>query len=187
MLFSPTVVEASKRPPASRRARIGTLVGCLLAAGAGCEGSHEAAQDPAPAEKRVATAPANGFNDDIAWRGLSEGLDEAKAAGRPLMMVVHASWCPQCKALKPKFHEPELARLSERFVMINVDQDLAPESGRYSPDGDYVPRIVFLDPTTLEVDEALRNPRRSRHLFYYHRSDDLVAIMRKALDRHGRT
>jgi protein-disulfide reductase (glutathione) len=137
------------------------------------------------AQARPATAPSYGFGDAIAWRHLDEGLAEAKADGRPLMLVVHASWCSQCKALKPAFAEPRLQELAERFVMVNADQDLTPAALGYAPDGSYIPRVLFIDPATGIADESLRNPQRSRYHYYYGPQDDLPAMMEKALERHA--
>jgi protein-disulfide reductase (glutathione) len=149
-----------------------------------------AAPRPAPATPptpaRTATAPANGFGDKIAWRGLSEGFREAATLGLPIMLVVHASWCSQCKALRPAFSDPDLVALSDHFVMINVDQDLEPDSLQYGPDGRYVPRVLFFDPGG-DLDANLLNPSRSRYKYYYSPHDDLVAAMRKALERHARS
>lgn len=135
----------------------------------------------------MATAPAHGFNDSIAWRTLEEGLAEAKADHRPLMLVVHASWCSRCKELKPKFQESRIAELSEQFVMVNADQDLTPEVLEFGPDGQYVPRVLFLDPATGKPDEALQNSTRDRYFYYYGPRDDLAGMMERALARHGKS
>lgn len=154
---------------------------------------YEDRRSPTPASapqaptRRVATAPSNGFNDDIAWRTLDEGLAEAKAQGRPLMLVVHASWCSSCKALKPTFQESRLVELSERFVMVNADQDQTPAVLAHAPDGSYIPRVLFLDPATGSADADLQNPARDRNHYYYGPQDDLPAMMEKALARHGKS
>ena len=137
--------------------------------------------DPA----RAATAPANGYGDSIAWRGLDEGLRESAALGRPLMLVVHAAWCPRCKELKRRFFDPGLAAASERFVMVNIDQDAEPAGLRYGPDGQYIPRILFVDPQG-QIDAGLSNPARSRYKYFYSQNDDVVAVMQTALERHGK-
>lgn len=136
---------------------------------------------------RVATAPSNGFNDNIAWRHLDEGLAEAKDLGWPLMLVVHASWCPRCKELKPSFQEPELRALSDKFVMVNADQDEVPAVTQYGPDGTYLPRVLFFDPATGAPDASLQNDRRDRYHYYWGPKDDLVGMMEKALHRHGKS
>jgi protein-disulfide reductase (glutathione) len=135
--------------------------------------------------KRKATIPAAGWNDAIAWRGLDEGLREAKQSGMPLMLVVHTDWCGNCQKLKPTFKDRRLAQLSEQFVMVHVDQDAQPEVALYSPDGQYIPRVLFLDPDG-NIDPQLQNPNRSdRFRYFYTPQDDLVASMREALERHG--
>lgn len=136
----------------------------------------------APAPPRQATAPAHGYGDQIAWRGLDEGLKEAAELGRPVMLVVHAAWCPRCKELSQRFFDPALARASERFVMVNLDQDHSPEALRHGPDGTYIPRVLFLDPQG-RVDATLSNPGRSKYKYFYMPQDDLVGVMNQAFDR----
>ena len=137
----------------------------------------------ASAERRQATAPTHGYGDQIAWRGLDEGLAEAAKLGRPLMLVVHASWCPRCRELKQRFFDPTLAETSDRFVMVNLDQDQSPEALRHGPDGQYIPRILFFDPQG-RLDPELQNPRGGKYKYFYTPQDDLVAMMQQALDRH---
>lgn len=141
---------------------------------------------PPTGPKRQATIPANGWNDAIAWRGLEEGLKEAKTSGMPVMMVVHTDWCGNCQKLKTTFNaDAKLAQLSERFVMVHVDQDAHPEVALYGPDGQYIPRVMFLD-TNGNVDQGLQNPNRpSKYRYFYTPQEDLVATMRQALDQHG--
>jgi protein-disulfide reductase (glutathione) len=82
------------------------------------------------------------------------------------MLVVHAAWCPRCKELKRRFFDPALAAASERFVMVNLDQDAEPEGLRYGPDGQYIPRVLFLDPQG-QLDAGLSNPGRSKYKYFY--------------------
>lgn len=143
--------------------------------------------EPSVQPPQKADAASNGFGDQIAWWRLDEGLARAKSSGRPMMLIVHASWCARCKELKPAFADQELIELSQRFVMVNVDQDVEPKSQRYGPDGDYVPRVVFFDPESGTPDPSLKNERRSRNLYFYTPQDDLVGVMKKALARYGST
>jgi len=49
-------------------------------------------------------------------------------------------------ALKPKIAESdEIFALSQKFVMVNTMDDDEPkaEDDRYTPDGGYIPRILF--------------------------------------------
>jgi thiol-disulfide isomerase/thioredoxin len=133
------------------------------------------------------SAPSNGFNDEIAWRTLDEGLAEAAQRHRPIMVVVHASWCSSCEALKPSFFDAELVSLSQDLVMVNLDQDVEPRSLEIAPDGDYIPRVVFLDPEARRPDPSIYNRRRANRRYYYSPRDDLHGAMKKAVARHGDT
>lgn len=183
------------RPLAIARAlALAALIGSAGACADGTPASAKAAEpaaaqtpDPTPAPApavREATAPANGFGAAIAWRGLEEGLKEAEADNKALMLVVHASWCPKCKDLKPVFYDPALVAASERLVMVNVDQDLEPRSMMYSPDGTYIPRILFISPDGQVLDE-LKNAARPRFHYFYTPDDDLVGMMKQAAQRYG--
>jgi protein-disulfide reductase (glutathione) len=166
-----------------------TAMSCIEVEGPPSERSAASAgtkSSPTAPPAATATAPSHGFNDEIAWRKLDEGLS-AMQGGAPMMLVVHASWCERCKELKTTFASEDLAELSKSFVMVNVDQDEVPRALAYAPDGSYIPRVLFFDPDTQAVDPAIQNPRRQRHLYYYGPNDDLVASMRRALERHERT
>ncbi len=142
--------------------------------------SADTSTDTAP---RTASAPAHGYGDKIAWRGLDEGFKEAAALGRPLMLVVHAGWCPRCKELSRRFFDPAVAHKSDQLVMVNVDQDDTPEALRHGPDGQYIPRILFFD-AQGHLDADLSNPGRKKYKYFYSQQDDVVGAMQRALDRH---
>jgi protein-disulfide reductase (glutathione) len=166
--------------------RVNAALRCVLGLGLlgpAC-GNADPAARPGPAGTAAASAPSRGWGDQIAWRTLDDALAEAKTRHAPLMLVVHTSWCHKCRALKDSFQSPQLRQLSERLVMVNLDQDAEPAALDYAPDGNYVPRIVFLDPDG-KVDRSLANPRPSRFRYFYRPQDDLLAIMRSAVERHG--
>lgn len=179
----------SRRLCAASLAAVFPLAGCGdTASKPAADGSKtEAKAAPAAPPKRTRTADAHGFNDAIAWTPLQQAIADSADTSMPLMLVVHASWCSKCKALAPSFGNPELQALSEKFIMVNVDQDATPESLQYAPDGTYIPRVLFFDPKTGEVDPELLNPVRNRFKYFYMPKDDLVGTMKKALERHGRS
>lgn len=145
--------------------------------------SSGAAAAPAKAPE-PATAPANGWGEKIAWREFDEGFEIAKREQKPLMLVVHTSWCSKCKALKPTFAKPEFEKLTEQFVMVNADQDIVGKALAQAPDGEYIPRILFFSPEG-ELDTSIQNDRNPRFRYYYSPADDLMARMRSALEAHG--
>ena len=199
MIWSATVINVH-RTAAQAPSRIQLHLWALATLFLGCSAETPAVQqrpqaevvldsaaDPSasPAQiapRRQATAPAHGYGDQIAWRGLDEGLAEARSLGRPLMLVVHAAWCPRCKELRQRFFDPTLAETSDRFIMVNLDQDATPEALRHGPDGTYIPRVLFFDPQG-RVDPTLSNPGRAKYKYFYMPQDDLVGVMHQALDR----
>ena len=102
------------------------------------------------------------------------------------MMVVHTSWCGRCKALKPSFSRDEVVELSKKFVMVNVDQDRVPAAEAYTPDGSYIPRVLFFSPEG-ELDTEITNSRGGKYSYFYVPQDDLTQSMNKALERHAKT
>ena len=139
--------------------------------------AQAAAAEPVRLE---ATAPANGWGEGIAWQEFEPGKQKAAELGRPLMLVVHASWCKSCRALKPTFHEADFTELSHEFVMVNVDQDQMPAIQSYGPDGTYVPRIMFFNENG-ELASDITNSNNPRYRYYYSPKDDLMGRMRDAL------
>ena len=179
--------------PRSRPLLVSVALFALSGLTPGCQGKAPTQGEDAteakaaPLVQRTATADSHGYGEGkIAWRELDEGMAESAKDGKPLMLLVHASWCSRCKALKPEFNgNTELAELSNRFIMVNADQDQVPAVLGYAPDGTYIPRILFISPVTGEVDEALRNPRRDKYRYFYTPTDDLVGMMKKALEQYG--
>ncbi len=189
MLWSPAVT------PVHRTAAVALALALLSPACEGKSSKHVATTGnaataataataaDATAAPRQATAPAHGYGDKIAWRGLDEGFKEAAALGRPMMMLIHAGWCPRCKELKQRFFDPAIVEASDQLIMVNLDQDQTPEALRHGPDGQYIPRILFFD-AQGRIDADLSNPARGKFKYFYTPKDDLGAIMQQALERH---
>ncbi|XP_021938575.1 thioredoxin domain-containing protein 12-like isoform X2 [Zootermopsis nevadensis] len=91
-----------------------------------------------------------GFGEQYNWFSLKEGLERARNNNKPLMLIIHKTWCGACKALKSQFSaSKEIEVLSSHFVMVNAEDDEEPKDEQYFPDGGYVPRILFV--VTSEV------------------------------------
>ena len=141
-----------------------------------------AATAPGTTANDPGRAPSRGFSDRIAWRTVDDARSQAAAAGSPMMVLVHASWCGRCKELAPAFAEDEVVKASEGLVMVNIDQDEHPESlTTFAPDGKYVPRVLFFGPDGALLDEIV-NPRSPKfpHYYSFGAKRELVAAMRRA-------
>ncbi|KFP01152.1 Anterior gradient protein 2, partial [Calypte anna] len=101
-------------------------------------------------------------------------------SNRPLMIIHHLEECPHSQALKKVFAEhKEIQKLAEKFILLNLVYETTDKN--LSPDGQYVPRILFIDPSlTVRADIT---GRYSNRLYAYEPSDIslLYSNMQKAL------
>lgn len=113
---------------------------------------------------------------------LTEGLKKAKSESLTSMVVIHKSWCGSCKNFAPKFSSSsEIARLSSAFVMINVHDDEEPIDPKFAPDGQYYPRIVFLDHNGKLMPKLNNGRQDGQFKYLYTQADQLENAMKKAL------
>jgi len=132
-------------------------------------------------------AASHGFNDNVAWHtNLAEAKQLAAAQNKPLMVLIHKSWCGACKRLNQQLSaagsEP-FVEASNSFVMVNLSDDAEPSDAAYAPDGGYIPRVLFLD-SAGNVKPELKNPTRSgQYLYFYTDAGSLVAGMKNALTK----
>jgi len=125
--------------------------------------------------------PAHGFNDGIEWHTLDEGLALAKTENKPIMLLIHKSWCGACKRLKPEFqNSPDIVPLSKNFVMVNTVDDAEPKDSMFSPDGGYIPRILFLTPQG-EVQPEIFNKGRDNYKYFYPSIGEVITTMKSVM------
>jgi protein-disulfide reductase (glutathione) len=121
-----------------------------------------------------------GFGEQYIWFGLEEGLEAAKNSNKPLMLIIHKTWCGACKALKPQFAaSKEIEDLSSHFVMVNVEDDEEPKDEQYSPDGGYVPRILFIEPTGKVRTDFFNVEGNPSYKYFYSDTESVAATMIK--------
>ncbi|XP_073239584.1 uncharacterized protein [Porites lutea] len=128
----------------------------------------------------------NGWGNDIEWSLLDESFEMAKVGNKPIMLIIHKSWCGACKALKKKFAKSsEITEISKRFVMVNIEDDSGKEAEKYDVDGAYAPRMFFIDPFTKQIMKEYHNtdPTFDEYKYAYGEPDQIVVVMKKVLQK----
>ena len=127
---------------------------------------------------------ARGWGDDIAWVEHAVARKIAKKSGRPVMYVVHKTWCGACKNLKPKFAaSEEIAKLSAEFVMVNVQDSEEPAGDQFKPDGGYIPRILFAGSSGRVDPSVINTVGNPKYKYFYSDAESIVASMKRVTKR----
>ncbi|KAM7096785.1 anterior gradient protein 3-like [Ciconia maguari] len=134
-----------------------------------------------PAQIQTLQTLSRGWGDDIEWvQTYEEGLAQSKHSKKPLMVIHHLEECPYSQALRKAFaSSPEIQQMAqEDFIMLNLVHSSSDDN--MAPDGHYVPRILFVDPSmTVRADLTGKYGNR----MYTYEPDDistLIANMRLA-------
>ena len=126
------------------------------------------------------TSLSHGWGDGIAWMPLKEGIVEAAATKKPVMLIIWKSWCGACKALRPLFAaSTDIVSESSNFVVVNVLDDEEPSDSSFAPDGGYIPRILFLTPQGAVINEGYAQNHGAAEQYKYFHSDPspIIATM----------
>uniref|UniRef100_A0ABI7W0Z2 Anterior gradient 2, protein disulphide isomerase family member n=3 Tax=Felidae TaxID=9681 RepID=A0ABI7W0Z2_FELCA len=140
-------------------------------------GAKKDTKDSAP---KLPQTLSRGWGDQLIWtQTYEEALYKSKTSNKPLMIIHHLDECPHSQALKKVFAEnKEIQKLAEQFVLLNLVYETTDK--HLSPDGQYVPRIMFVDPSlTVRADIT---GRYSNRLYAYEPSD--VALCKCYLLEH---
>ncbi|KHN83312.1 Folliculin [Toxocara canis] len=128
---------------------------------------------------------ARGFGDDIDWVTWREAKQQSKTLKKPIFLLIHKSWCGACQALKTTFRvssrRDEFVKLSKEFVMVNTEDDEEPDDKRYSPDGQYIPRIFFLDEDGEPFKNINNKASYPRNSHYFPQLPKLIDAMKRAV------
>ncbi|XP_026232263.1 anterior gradient 1 [Anabas testudineus] len=122
-----------------------------------------------------------GWGDSITWvKSYEDGLAKMVKSQKPLMVIHHRLNCPHSQALKKAFAaEKSIQKMAkEDFIMLNLVEETKDKN--QAPDGYYVPRILFVDPSKT-VRTSIVGKYNSHH--YNYKPDDMAILaknMKKA-------
>ncbi|XP_030852344.1 thioredoxin domain-containing protein 12-like [Strongylocentrotus purpuratus] len=127
-----------------------------------------------------------GLGEQYDWVTFEDGLKLAKENNKPMMLVIHKTWCGACKALKPKFAaSEEILKLSSDFVMVNVEDDEEPEGSQFQPDGGYIPRILFLNSDGVVQPDLINTLGNPQYKYFYSNALMVTEAMKSAVKALG--
>ncbi len=111
------------------------------------------------------------------WQG---ALDRAGETGRPILLLVHRTWCGACKQLRPRFAESkEIERLAGDFVMVRTHEEGGDFDGDlFKPDGGYFPRILFFDSAGNFLEQVTQ--REDKYKYFHYEEASIVKAMGQA-------
>lgn len=127
---------------------------------------------------------ARGWRDDINWVTLDKARELAVEENKPVMVIIHKTWCGACKSLRAEVaKDEELAKYSSNLIMVNLEDDEEPKDASFAPDGGYVPRIFILSAGTGKVDASIYNVNGNQdYKYFYYQSKHLLTAMKKAVE-----
>ncbi|XP_062845752.1 anterior gradient protein 2 homolog [Trichomycterus rosablanca] len=136
------------------------------------EKSADKAEEKNPLKKgrKFPQTLSRGWGDQLFWaQTYEEALFLSRSQNKPLMVIFHLDECPHSQSLKKLFSEDkELQKLADNdFILLNLVYETTDK--HLSPDGQYVPRIIFVDPSmTVRADVT---GRYSNRMYAYEPAD----------------
>ncbi|XP_062266616.1 anterior gradient protein 2 homolog [Platichthys flesus] len=124
--------------------------------------------------KRIPQTLSRGWGDQLIWaQTYEEALYWSRSRNKPLMVLFHLEDCPHSQALKKVFSDNEIQKtLDEDFIVLNLVYETTDK--HLSQDGQYVPRIIFVDPT-MTVRGDIIGPYANR--MYAYEPNDLKLLL----------
>ncbi|CEF67089.1 Thioredoxin-like fold domain-containing protein [Strongyloides ratti] len=142
-------------------------------------------------EKSEANPLSRGWGDDIKWVPWEDAVEVALEENKPIFFLIHKEWCQACKNLKKIFQQKNAQKvfttLSKFFVMTNAQDEEEPHEDEYKPDGNYSPRVLFLDKRG-DVMENFVNEKAEykNYKYYYSNPSHIFDTMKKVIKHYGK-
>ncbi|XP_060949131.1 anterior gradient protein 2 homolog [Limanda limanda] len=124
--------------------------------------------------KRIPQTLSRGWGDQLIWaQTYEEALYWSRSRNKPLMVLFHLEDCPHSQALRKVFSDNEIQKtLDEDFIVLNLVYETTDK--HLSQDGQYVPRIIFVDPA-MTVRGDIIGPYANR--MYAYEPNDLKLLL----------
>ncbi|KAJ8012908.1 hypothetical protein DPEC_G00047760 [Dallia pectoralis] len=133
-------------------------------------------------QKKKKIAPfSRGWGDSISWaKDYEDGLGASRESNKPLMVIHHLQDCPHSLALKKAFvADKTIQKMAQNdFVMVNLILETTDK--HLSPDGHYVPRIIFVDPSMTVRADIVGKYSNNRYSYEPKDMNILAENMKKA-------
>eukprot|EP00929_Paragymnodinium_shiwhaense_P045968 TRINITY_DN23435_c0_g1_i1.p1 TRINITY_DN23435_c0_g1~~TRINITY_DN23435_c0_g1_i1.p1 ORF type:complete len:476 (+),score=117.97 TRINITY_DN23435_c0_g1_i1:109-1536(+) len=131
------------------------------------------------------------YNENVEWgEDLDAAIQRGKKEDKPVLALVYADHCPVCVQLRDGVSPPngaDFERVSKDFVMVKTKTP--PNTPDWTPDGDYVPRVLFLKDDGA-VDVTVRNEidHRADGMYHYTYTTEhaIVGTMERVLEHRHR-
>uniref|UniRef100_A0A8C5RRP4 Anterior gradient 2, protein disulphide isomerase family member n=1 Tax=Laticauda laticaudata TaxID=8630 RepID=A0A8C5RRP4_LATLA len=134
-------------------------------------------KEPKETHPKLPQTLSRGWGDQLIWtQTYEEALFKSKTSNKPIMVIHHLEECPHSQALKKVFAEhKDIQKLAASFVLLNLIYETSDK--HLAPDGQYVPRILFVDPTlTIRADITGRYSNR----LYAYEPQDVPLVLKYA-------
>ena len=113
---------------------------------------------------------------------MESSVKDSYESGKFVMVLIHQAWCGACKNLKPVIaNSQKITDLSKDLVMVNLLGDDVPPSPKFSPDGNYFPRILFFDPASNLVPSLINPVGNEKYKYYHFNEDSILKVMESAI------
>ncbi len=164
------------------------LVPLVLAALVLCAGTGiaSAAKEDKDSNGKAKTNVEDWNNEGISWlaeedHGWEDSVTKATAEGKPILLLVHRTWCGACKQLRPNFAKSkDIEALSGDFVMLKSAGEVADfDHERFKPDGGYFPRILFFDSRGELMEGVVQ--REDKYKYFHFGAESIVKSMKEAI------
>lgn len=102
--------------------------------------------------------------EQIQWHTYQAGVAQARSTGKPVLVVLYAPWCPTCHMYEAVFDDPDVAALTNDWVMIRIDVSANKKlAGNFAEDGLYTPRTYVIGADG--IDRPIYSKHRMKHFF----------------------